>query len=254
MFFFLLVQILPWLTLTTCDDIDISGATRRIIGGHLIRIEEAPYMALYRPVNKSFHCGASVVSDQFLVTAAHCVDKSIHGEMIVTVGTDRALSGGENYQIEEVVKHPQYEDGIFFDYDIAVIKLKNKLQFSDRVQPIKMAEPGLVIDDTAQLRTIGFGMTETNYNSNELLGTDMRYIPNNICRVVTQDSIITDRMLCAGQKNKSVCYGDSGGPAVYGDKLVGVTSGSDIPICNSYSLFARVSSLRGFIDDVIAAH
>ncbi|CAH2268858.1 trypsin 5G1-like [Pararge aegeria] len=239
MLLFTLVQILSWLTLAACEGV-------QIIGGEPIGIQKAPYMALFRPVGVRYYCGASIVSDQFLVTAAHCV--SDDEKMEVTVGTNNASSGGQTYQVAKMVTHPQFGDSQF-NNDVAVVKLVEKIKFSDRVRPIKLAEAGLVIEDSAEFRIIGFGRTETGLPSEQLLSVQVPHVPPVNCSE-SHHGLITDQMICAGLPTKGGCMGDSGGPLVYGDKLIGVVSFGSM-FCNVPSVFARISALRDFIDRVM---
>lgn len=57
--------------------------TSRIYGGYPAKEGELPWMAVlyYRRRNES-HCGASIISQRFLLTAAHCVT----GEIVKRVG------------------------------------------------------------------------------------------------------------------------------------------------------------------------
>lgn len=93
-----------------------------------------------------------------MLTDAFIFRPLVVSNMIATVGTDKASEGGRSYDVEEMVKHPQYDHNRI-NNDIAVIKLKEKLQFSDNVQMIKLADPGIVIKDGAAFRIFGFGDT-----------------------------------------------------------------------------------------------
>lgn len=79
------------------------------------------------------------------------------------MGTDHALEGGIDYDIEEIFVHPKY-NGDNKDYDVLVIKLKDNLTFNDRVQKIEIASQDLELDDNAMLDTMGFGWTNPVIN------------------------------------------------------------------------------------------
>ncbi|XP_044312257.1 transmembrane protease serine 5 [Varanus komodoensis] len=75
-------------------------------------------------------CGGAVVSARWIVTAAHCVDRPLLlSSWSALVGLD-AHSGGE---VEMVVPHPGY-DSRRHDDDIALLKLKEPLRFSETVR------------------------------------------------------------------------------------------------------------------------
>ncbi len=70
----------------------------RIVGGETLRKGEAPWMVSLQYYGQHF-CAATLISDQWLATAAHCVDKNAPQEAIAVLG-DYDLSkreGTEQY-------------------------------------------------------------------------------------------------------------------------------------------------------------
>ncbi|XP_015225035.1 PREDICTED: chymotrypsin A-like [Cyprinodon variegatus] len=72
-------------------------------------------------------------------------------------------------------------------------------------------------------------------------------------------SQITDLMICAGASGASSCMGDSGGPLVCQKNgawtLVGIVSwGSSRCSTSSPGVYARVTKLRAWADQIIAAN
>ena len=48
----------------------------RIIGGGLASLHKYPWQAyIFNETNGQFICGAVIISDQWLLSAAHCVEK-----------------------------------------------------------------------------------------------------------------------------------------------------------------------------------
>ncbi|XP_013178418.1 PREDICTED: trypsin-1-like [Papilio xuthus] len=226
-----------------------------IINGSPVSITDVPFMALYRPKGKGvspYHCGAVIIHEKFLISAAHCYIKLIP-EYRVTVGTDHALEGGVDYDIEETIIHPKYNQNNN-DCDVLVIKIKDKLTFNDRVQKIEMASHDLEIDDGVMLDTMGFGLTnssEENSFSNELLRVSIPYVNQNDCKKIF--SKLTSRMICAGGTDKDSCMGDSGGPLTYQNLVVGLVSYGRTT-CGQVGIpavYTKLSAVRDFIDKII---
>ncbi|CAK1543520.1 unnamed protein product [Leptosia nina] len=113
------------------------------MGGDPIRIEEAPFMAIFKRRDQEYGCGGTIVHKR--------------SNMVIVVGTDR-VQGGQYYDIMASYPHPKFQR----DYDVVVLKLAKDLLFSSKVQPIQMAERGMDINDGAVLRVMGFGMTDPN--------------------------------------------------------------------------------------------
>ncbi|CAF4859289.1 unnamed protein product [Pieris macdunnoughi] len=173
----------------------------------------------------------------------------------IVVGTDK-INEGEHYDILEAYPHPPTSKVL--DYDVVVIKLAKKLVFSSKVQPLKLAERDMVVEDDAVFKVIGFGVTDSGKASSELLQVDVPYVKDEECKEFYHNITglnITPRMICAGLKGKGACFGDSGGPLIYQNKHIGIVSfgTKDCSLkTGSPTVYARVSALRDFIDEQMA--
>ncbi|XP_045505113.1 vitellin-degrading protease-like [Colias croceus] len=228
-----------------------------IVGGDPISIENVPYFAIYKVKHVDRGCGASIVTNQFVISAAHCYLSFDGNPTEVIVGTDKIYEG-EHHEIMASYPHPSFiMNNLLFhhvDCDVVLLKLSKKLIFNDRVQPIALAEPNMVIEDNAVFETMGFGRTnpyDPNSFSNILLAVDVPYVTDRIC-AKTYGKELTKHMICAGEEGKDSCQNDSGGPLVYKDKLIGIVSfGRSCAEKDTPGVYAKVSSLRDFIDKII---
>lgn len=194
-------------------------------------------------------CVGSIVSEYFIITAAHCfrVEDEVR-EISVKVG---GISG-KSYKVKELYVHPGYKINSkkdkniteFYDYDIALIKLEQKLNFEERIRPICIP---CTEGTTRALRKM-HPQTTCKDHYNELLGvanpdaffvdhTDQQRKWVTIKRgdsgqqcnadakkasiyvnVTDVSEVVTPRFLCTGageidQRVEPVtCKGDSGGP------------------------------------------
>ncbi|XP_042866319.1 chymotrypsin BI-like [Penaeus japonicus] len=126
---------ISWIPLPTFP---VSGpplAAPRIIHGRTAEPHAYPYQAALL-CDRRFVCGGSVISDVYVVTAAHCVDRPWKCKVVLG-GHDLKKNKGSQ-QIRAVNKtyiHPDYSKKIVIVSDIAILKLKKKIKFNKYVQP-----------------------------------------------------------------------------------------------------------------------
>ena len=85
------------------------NAQNRIVGGQDASINDYPWQ-----VALSMGCGGSIISDQWVLTAAHCVDATFAGAITVTVGSSEYYSsGGDLYGVSEIIIHPKLNTNKF---------------------------------------------------------------------------------------------------------------------------------------------
>ncbi|KAI8423585.1 hypothetical protein MSG28_012669 [Choristoneura fumiferana] len=130
----------------------------RIVGGDDIDISEAPYQVSL--VNRGQHsCGGTIISEDIIVTAAHCIYGSNPLNFQVRVGSSSSQEGGTLIQVADFMYHPKFSY-TKMDSDIGLLKLKTPLEFSDTVKPIGMVGHGEEIDDGALTEVSGWGAIE----------------------------------------------------------------------------------------------
>lgn len=177
--------------------------TNRIVGGELSA--GRPFIAalLYAKEGKLYqYCGASVIGDRWLLTAAHCdVQK---GELAVIDRSDLS-SIGVPLKIDRVWAHQQYNPSTQ-DNDIALLYLSG---------PISSAIPRAVLAappaSGIRARTAGWGVTvEGGKTSLKLREVEVPLVPDLQCKAAYPE--LTNNMVCAGEEGKDSCQGDSGGP------------------------------------------
>ncbi|XP_042893450.1 chymotrypsin BII-like [Penaeus japonicus] len=105
-------------------------AAPRIINGWTAEPHAYPYQAAIS-CYRFFLCGGSVVSDVHVVTAAHCVDRPGRCKVVLD-GHDlkRKERSQQIIAVGETYVHPDYAMKKLVFNDIAILKLKEKIEFN----------------------------------------------------------------------------------------------------------------------------
>ncbi|CAO1427647.1 unnamed protein product [Diamesa serratosioi] len=218
-------------------------AEDRIYGGERTKVNEYPWMALLqysKPNNKKgFHCGGVLISENYVLTASHCVNgKDLPttwqltgvrlGEWDTTTENDCDDSFvNENVcappaidiQIEQLIPHENYQPNAGNQHnDIALLRLAQKVTFNEFVAPICLPFESAVRNNNFVNQTLsvaGWGKTESVSASNLKLKVNVDGVTNSKCQDIygSQNREIVGSQVCAGGlKGKDSCRGDSGGP------------------------------------------
>ncbi|KAL0275132.1 UNVERIFIED_CONTAM: hypothetical protein PYX00_003089 [Menopon gallinae] len=211
-----------------------SGHQFRVVAGRMADIDEFPYQAVIERPGRT-HCGASVIAPRVLLTAAHCLNP-VWGkptisekEMWVRLGSNTSLVGGRVYHIERAVPHEKYKPKSSDDeYDIALIFLKEQIAFGPNVKMIRLPTRPAKVGDLAYVTGYGRQELRSSDQMRQLMAIEIPILKNKVCNEIIKifNKQISDTLLCAGRKtgHADACLGDSGGPMVVDDVIVGITA------------------------------
>lgn len=133
----------------------------------------------------------------------------------IRAGTINQIAGGILVQVKHIEMHPEY--------DIAVLQLEESLTFSNHIQPIELFTEE--VPENSDVIISGWGKTD-HYNPGSpifLQYLHVTAISKSNCDEVFEKN--TDYLICLVSENwAGACFGDSGGPATYNGKLVGVAN------------------------------
>lgn len=175
-------------------------------------------------------CSGSVISEDAVLTAAHCVDNVSNAANVYMI------AGADQISAAEIIIHPEYSastphiryaEGDYYRFsgaDIALLKFDNLI-------PVPNIDLGENPSQRGELLTIvGYGNNEHLSNgirrngTVEYVGTTATYLVDKNTIDQAEGSIIIN----PGPTNQTVCGGDSGGALLHQGTLIGVTSGGVI--------------------------
>jgi len=231
---------------------------QRIIGGADATSGTYPWMVSLQSKDGSHFCGASLLDKQWVLTAAHCVERESADGMQVVVAdynTQQADVGEMKVNVEAIYIHQEYGT----DHDIAVLKLATEVD-----KTLVNAASNTFIDGLAAatpLTVIGWGNTSTTGEEfpEILQQVEVPLFDHESCKTAYAGvgQTVTGNMICAGLAagGKDSCQGDSGGPLVIESAgswvQVGVVSfGEGCAQANFPGVYTRVGNYVDWIAQV----
>ncbi|XP_050359572.1 serine protease persephone-like isoform X1 [Nymphalis io] len=190
---------------------------------------EFPHMALLGydlPDHDTWLCDGVIVSDRFILTAAHCTYSKDAGVVTkVRIGfwkKSQKIQPDELYSVSEIYKHPQYKPRYAYN-DIALLKT-DRIMMLNRYRVPACLHDGSPINDTTVTVT-GWGTLDPHHkrNSDILRKVKLEKFSDEECAQFYKPSLVR-HMPRGYDSNKQICYGDrwtskdsskgdSGGPA-----------------------------------------
>lgn len=67
-------------------------------------------MAGIRRFEEDIYCGGAIISNKHVITAAHCVDGYEVSDLVILVGTNDLLEGGDYYDVEKITISKDYNE------------------------------------------------------------------------------------------------------------------------------------------------
>ncbi|XP_017056163.1 serine protease SP24D [Drosophila ficusphila] len=229
-----------------------SDVEPRIVGGTKATEGQFPHQVSLRR-RGSHTCGGSIISNNYVVTAAHCVKQGNNvvpaSQLSINAGSLLLSSGGVTIPVAVVTVHPEYRGN---GHDVAVLRLKSSLTYSSNIAAIQLATEDPPNDATVDISGWG-AISQRGPISNSLLFVQVKALARATCQRAYLRQLPATTMCLLHPKDKGACYGDSGGPATYEGKLVGIAS-FVIGGCgrNAPDGYERVSQLRSWINEKAA--
>jgi len=235
-------------------EVPVLDEESRIIGGTTAKDGQFPYQAGLS-LDNSYWCGGSIISVNYILTAAHCVDGINNVKVIVGTVNRLSSTAQTRSSTKSLIKIHEGWNSRTLANDIALIYVQTPFQIGGSVgiATLPKISGSYSTYDGQTVIASGWGKTtDTSSVATYLQYGSMKVITNSDCSK-TYGTIITSSKVCtATTSGVSTCNGDSGGPLVLNDSAktqIGLTSfGSSKGCTQGYPVaFTRVTSFLTWI-------
>ncbi|KXJ70761.1 hypothetical protein RP20_CCG022542 [Aedes albopictus] len=221
----------------------------RIVGGQNAASGQFPYQVSLRSSTNMHFCGASIINNRWVLSAAHCTVGRTLANTRVVVGTHLLLSGGLAHSSSRIINHGSYNSNTWAN-DVSLVQTASVIFFNTLAQPIGLGVNHILTASGAVVS--GWGQLGANTG----IPNNLQWLRTNIISVaecrsrhsVANSARIFDNTICTlSPAGQGMCMGDAGGPLVHGGLLQGIVSWG-IPCGLGFpDVLARVSSHRTWI-------
>ncbi|CAO1321100.1 unnamed protein product [Diamesa serratosioi] len=225
-----------------------------IVGGAPANLGQIPWQVSLRTTGNFHFCGASIIADRWVLSAAHCTIGRAQTSVNVVVGTVLLNSGGVVIRSSRIVNHPSYNANTIAN-DVSVVQTATAMIMNANVRIIPMGSASAGGGLSAQVS--GWGGTTTGGSApNQLQVLTVTTLTNADCRArhsTTNAAFVFDHKICTFTRaGQGICQGDSGGPLWSGGVQIGLVSWN-IPCARGWpDAYDRVAWFRSWILQQIA--
>ena len=184
----------------TCGIANVPKSKNRIVGGSESAENKYPWMVRVMTTGAIHGCGGTIISRQYVLTAAHCVverENSGEGKIrpvsdfsVTLAEHDHSQNSADRVPVSEIIPYPKYMNNdciVQCHYDIAVLKLSSPLTFSENIASVCLPAHTMGNHAGKDAVVTGWGVTESMEPSSVLKEAHQTILTNKHCNKMTGD-------------------------------------------------------------------
>jgi len=233
----------------------------RVVGGNVVSPTNNQWQSIVFLDAQFTKCAGTLISPKWVLTAGHCVNTI--GAPQITIGVRvGSYNRNELTYYHQNVKNIILHEGFFMADNIV-----NDIALLELLEPIENIQSTLYNSDTTSIPagttvdTAGWGMTSSsNTLSDDLREISLPTVDRISCNSIdAHNGYITENMICAGTINDTnytgSCHGDSGGPLMLDNKIIGIVSWGDNNCTDPKkpTVFTNVQKYAGWIQEHVGS-
>lgn len=225
----------------------------QIVGGKETVKYSRPYQVALL-FNGRQGCGGTLINANWVLTAAHCLDRVSASTVTVQVGAHSiSRRDGTNLKVSQIITHENWRgaQGIQSGWDIALLRLASPAPAS--IKPAKLATAAIEaqIAGVGKMVTVsGWGLTRDKGSQSDVLReVNLPVLSNASCSSELGVGLAGSVVCGGGPNGTSACNGDSGGPyaASLNGEFYNIGTVSWGKNCRGATVFTRTSSYTSWI-------
>ncbi|KAG7197994.1 hypothetical protein KM043_016219 [Ampulex compressa] len=221
----------------------------RIVNGRDAKPGEIPYQVSLQRIASSMHfCGGSILNENYVITAAHCVAGNSPSALKVIAGTIDLRKPRSEHFVAAIIVHEEYNPADSWKNDVALLKVKTPFVKTQHVSFVTLPEADMVVNANDVAVVSGWGnLFQGGPTSVRLQRVNIYIAHQEYCKYMYKQMYynVYDSQVCAFDPTvqKGSCHGDSGGPLTVQGTLIGLVSWARGCALTDYpTVYTRVSS------------
>ncbi|KAL1251326.1 hypothetical protein QQF64_019122, partial [Cirrhinus molitorella] len=166
-----------------------------IVNGTEAKPHSRPYMVSLQ-VGCRHVCGGFLISDKFVMTAAHCNKKNNLTAVVGMHNLKQRRRGSDRISVKTYYQHPDFNE-ITLQNDIMLLRLKKEVKQNKNVKIISIPTKEGDIKADSVCSVAGWGrLSLKEGNSTRLMEVDVKIMNNTECKNKYKDKYSASEMMC----------------------------------------------------------